>query len=64
MRFQKGRSGPQGTCQSVLQGLAVCGEGTFWQPAAAVALFLTRSRRDVNIGWIGLDSISSRILAG
>ena len=38
--------------------------GTFWKPAAAVALFLTRSRRDVNIGWIGLDSISRRILAG
>ena len=38
--------------------------GTFWKPAAAVALLLTRSRRDVNIGWIGLDSISSRILAG
>ena len=38
--------------------------GTFWKPAAAVALFLARSRRDVNIGWIGLDSISRRILAG
>jgi hypothetical protein len=41
--------------------------GTFWKPAAAVALFFfRRSRRDVNvnIGWIGLDSISRRILAG
>ena len=41
--------------------------GTFWKPAAAVALFFFRgSRRDVNvnIGWIGLDSISRRILAG